>query len=470
MFLEKEIQLKINFRQKLTLTYLVLILLIVFLTALFSWWRLSIAAKNQLDQALVSLAETEADMLLSEDIEANIRIHDGQHDKNGLSMSRIDRLVEIVNEQGQTLAKSRNMGAMNIPVSKDVLRHRIPASFETINNFVNEPLRVVVFPVKKDNHYYFVLVAGSLDDVNQILNAATIIFTTMAIALALAILWAGLIPIDRILKMIKSIVLQAKTIGQENLHQRLSNTHSDDEIGELISTLNEMLQRLEASFEIQRNFTSHASHELKSPLSRMRTDIEVTLRRPRDETAYKEALISCLDEVDTLTRTLNSMLLLAQLDSNIDTLDDEPLYISDLVAEILGQYHLPSDFEIMNLIETDIKILTKKEFALLLIGNVIDNAIKFTLNKKIRLEAATENGVATLKIIDFGSGIPTEEIPLIFNRFYRGKSALNKGIQGSGLGLALVRTLSNLCQCEVKGDNHFLGGSIFTITWVHEND
>jgi two-component system OmpR family sensor kinase len=466
--LKKEPALKINFRQKLTLTYLLLILVIVSLTALLSWWQLSMSAKNQLDQALLALAETEADMLASLQSLSDIRIHDRQHDKNFIALNRLDRLVEIVDEQGQSLAKSRNLGETSIPITPQALKQHAPASFETIDNFHNEPLRVVVFPVYKNNHYYYVLVAGSMDDIDHILNRATLIFILMAVALACAILWAGRLPIDRTLKVIQSIVSQTRDIHQESLNQRLSNDHTDDEIGELINTLNAMLERLENAFTIQKSFTSHASHELKSPLSRMRTDIEIALRRSRDKEVYQEVLRSCLDEVDHLTKMLNSMLLLAQLDSNIESLEQARWPLHSLITEVLQPYQQRIHQQALTVtceIPEDITVITNREFALLMIGNLVENAVKFTLNQQIMLEATQNDTGVQLKITDFGPGIPADEVPFIFDRFYRGRAVQNE-IPGSGLGLALVKTLTQYCLCTVTLSPHPAGGCMFTIAWA----
>lgn len=468
--MKKEPAVKINFRQKLTLTYLLLILFIVSLTALFSWWQLSMAAKNQLDQALLSLAETEADMLASLQNLSDIRIHDWQHDKNFIALNRLDRLVEIVDETGKSLARSHNLGETSIPITPKALKQRQPASFETIDNFHNEPLRVVVFPIYKNSHYYYVLVAGSMDDIDHILNRATLIFILMAVALAGSIVWAGLLPIDRILKVIQSVVSQTRSIHQESLNQRLHNDHTDDEIGELINTLNAMLERLENAFTMQKSFTSHASHELKSPLSRMRTDIEVALRRSRDKETYQEVLRSCLDEVDHLTKMLNSMLLLAQLDSNIESLDLARWPLHSLVNEVLKPYQLQVQQHALTItcdIPEDITVITNREFALLMIGNIVENAIKFTLNHQIMLVATKDETGVQLSIADFGPGIPADEAPFIFDRFYRGRTVQNE-VPGSGLGLALVKTLTQYCECKVSVAPHAEGGSVFKIAWSHK--
>ena len=109
--------------------------------------------------------------------------------------------------------------------------------------------------------------------------------------------------------------MQARRIGEASLGERLPHPGSPDELGRLIDTLNGMLARIERSVEAQRRFTADASHELRSPLSRLRAELEVTLRRPRDSSEYQEALRSCLEEVERLSRLTEELLTLAHLDA-----------------------------------------------------------------------------------------------------------------------------------------------------------
>src|SRR5262249_44291886 len=115
-------------------------------------------------------------------------------------------------------------------------------------------------------------------------------------------------PIDR-------VVTTARRLGDTNLAERLPHPGSRDEIGRLVETLNDMLSRIERGIEAQRRFTADASHELRSPLSRLRAELEVTLRRPRDRAEYEEALRSGLEEVERLSRLTDELLVLARLDA-----------------------------------------------------------------------------------------------------------------------------------------------------------
>ena len=119
------------------------------------------------------------------------------------------------------------------------------------------------------------------------------------------------------------IVAQARRIGESNLSERLPQPTSQDELGRLVDTLNAMLTRVERGVETQRRFTADASHELRSPLSRLRAEIEVTLRRPREAAEYEETLRSCLEEVERLSQLTEELLTLAHLDA------DEPARAGD---------------------------------------------------------------------------------------------------------------------------------------------
>src|SRR5262249_50884507 len=156
--------------------------------------------------------------------------------------------------------------------------------------------------------------AGSLDDARQITHAARWLFLCVAVAILGAVAATGglvaqppLVPLDRLLT-------HARHIGESCRGQRLAHPGTRDQSGRLVDTTNEMLQGIEQSFEVQRHFTADASHELMSPLSRLRAELEVTLRRPRDVAEYEEALRSCLEEVERLSWLTEDLLRLARLD------------------------------------------------------------------------------------------------------------------------------------------------------------
>lgn len=302
----------LNFRQRLVLTHWTVIVVIVACSALAGWWQLSRLVHGQLDAALLTLADTEAGMQV-ESHGQPVRVHERPPGSAPPSLVRLDRLVQIVNARGEILARSSNLGDAMLPAPPallDELASGGQAVFQTLPSFGEEPLRMVSLPAVANGKPVVIQVAGSLDDVHNVLESATILFGIMAAALLAAVGAAGSVLTRRAFRGINDVVKQARLIGDANLGERLPHPGTTDEIGQLVDTLNAMLDRLEQAFDQQRRFTADASHELRSPLSRLRTEIEVTLRRPRESQEYVDTLRSCLDEVGRLTRLIEELLML----------------------------------------------------------------------------------------------------------------------------------------------------------------
>ena len=183
--------------------------------------------------------------------------------------------------------------------------------FETVNDFGEEPVRMVSLPVDVAGTRYAVQVAMSLDDAYAVLGSVRRLFVGMAAGILLGVGLTGIILTRRALRPIDRIVARAREIGESSFGERLPSPGQQDEIGRLVDTLNDMLARIEGSFEVQRRFTADAAHELQSPLSRLRTELEVTLRRRRDTGEYEETLRSCLEKVERLAILTKELLTLA---------------------------------------------------------------------------------------------------------------------------------------------------------------
>ncbi|WP_052808430.1 HAMP domain-containing protein [Methyloterricola oryzae] len=262
----------LSFRRRLALVHLGVIVLVLALAGFAGYWSLYRAVHGQLDAAL-----------LAESPSQPIAIHEVPAGPVPPSFARLDRLLQVIAADGRVLAQSTNLGAARLPAPPALLEHMAAGEtvFETLPRFGEEPTRMVSVPVRVSGSRLAIQVAGSLDDVNHVMKSASLLFIGMGLALILAVGAAGAVLTRRVFRTIDGIVRQARHIGEASLSERLQHPGSQDEMGRLVSTLNEMLDRLEQSFEIQRRFTSDASHELRSPLSRLRTELEVTLRRPR---------------------------------------------------------------------------------------------------------------------------------------------------------------------------------------------
>lgn len=325
-----------SFQRRLILAHWAVIVIVVTGVAFAAWWELSRIAHRQLDAALLALAETEAGMLHARQGQP-IRVHEKPTGTAPPSLVRLDRLVQIVDAQGDVLARSANLGTTRLPTSPALLGRLAQGEtvFETLQDFSEEPLRMVSLPIQNHNAPgtppLVIQVAGSLDDVNRILESAVVLFVGLAIALLLAVGTAGAMLTQRVFRAIDNVVKQARRIGDNNLDERLPHPGTSDDIGKLVDTLNDMLDRLEHGFDMQRRFTADASHELRSPLSRLRTELEVTLRRERSREEYVETLHSCVEEVGRLTQMVEELLMLARLDAGQDQDMQEAVPVIELV-------------------------------------------------------------------------------------------------------------------------------------------
>jgi two-component system OmpR family sensor kinase len=213
----------------------------------------------------------------------------------------------------------------------------------------------------------------------------------------------------------------------------------------LVETLNDMLARIEQSFEAQRRFTADASHELRSPLSRLRAELEVTLRRPRERARYEEALRSCLSEVERLSRMTDELLMLARLDAGGPPEALRPVDLTAILHEAgkrLAPEALRRNVALVMDIPSELAVNVSPAALSHVVANLLDNAVKFSpLGSEVRVGVAIEGSAVVVAVTDTGPGIPEDEIPQLFERFFRGSAARHMEAPGVGLGLAICRAL-----------------------------
>jgi len=458
----------LSLRRRLILGHLATVIVIVTCTALAGWWQLSRSVQGQLDAALLALAETEVSMQ-SENAGGSIHVHDAPAGSAPPSLIRLDRLVQIVDADGRVLARSVNLGAGTLPAPRSLL-DRLNAGetvYETLPNASEEPLRMVSVPTLVRGRKLAIQVAGSLDDVDHTLQSAAILFTGMTLTLLLAVGYAGLALTRGTFRAIDEIIDKARLIGETNLNQRLPHPGTSDEIGHLVDILNAMLDRLEFAFDSQRRFTADASHELRSPLSRLRTEIEVTLRRPREAQDYVDALRSCRDEVLRLTSLVEELLMLARLDAGEKRDPAEAVSAAVLVQDTIRRMLPLAQERQINLVfdaATAEPIAVARAATSLALTNLIDNAVKFSpTGGTVVVNLTTDEENVAISVQDQGPGIAAEDLPYLFDRFFRGAAA-RAATQGVGLGLSLSQTLVRAYGGRITVETNHSGGAKFTMS------
>jgi signal transduction histidine kinase len=235
----------------------------------------------------------------------------------------------------------------------------------------------------------------------------------------------------------------AERIHVHNLWERLPRTGNGDELDRLTEVFNSMITRLNDSFSHIREFTLNASHELKTPLTVMRAEIETALRDPATPAAQCEIFAGQLDEIARLTKIVDSLTLLARADAGQMALNQVPVRLDELVRDSYADAQLLAQpgGKMVELNDCqDLTVQGDRHRLKQLLLNLTDNAIKYTEPAgRISLALTRHNGTAELMITNTGPGIAPETLPRVFQRFYRGDPSHNNAVEGCGLGLSIAQ-------------------------------
>jgi len=268
----------------------------------------------------------------------------------------------------------------------------------------------------------------------------------LAVAVVLALL-AGRLLATRCLQPIQGVAAAAERIRAGTLGQRIPLTGTGDELDRLAGTLNNMLERIDHYVRQVQRFTADASHELRTPLAALRGSAEVALSRERSAEELREVLEQTIEHYNRLQRIAEDLLLLARADAGENILHRERLLLNDAVADVVDLYGpLAEDRKLELRLHVGEAIWIDADGGRLkqLVGNLLDNAIKYTPPcGQITVELKTRNGLAEIVVADTGIGIPPEDLPRVFDRFYRvDRSRASQHSGGAGLGLSICRSIA----------------------------
>jgi signal transduction histidine kinase len=260
----------------------------------------------------------------------------------------------------------------------------------------------------------------------------------------------------------------ARRIGAESLHERLLVEGAQDEIGRLAATFNEMIERLEKSFEQVRQFTGDASHELKTPLTVIQGEVEVALRTETTIEGFKEVLVSALEEIGRMNNIVTNLLDLAKADVDGLSATKEPVRFDNVVMdsyELLEKVAADKGLKIDILKNDQVTVMGDSLRLGQLVFNLLDNAIKYTEGDEgnINISLTLEEGHAKLVVKDSGIGIPPQEIAHIFDRFYMVDKARSREAGGTGLGLNICKVIVDSINGTITAKSEPGRGSEFIV-------
>ncbi|HAK80080.1 signal transduction histidine kinase [Runella defluvii] len=250
----------------------------------------------------------------------------------------------------------------------------------------------------------------------------------------------------RIFDPIKHITDRVKQISKDNIHLRIEEKKNDAEISQLISTFNDLLNRLETSFETQNNFVSNASHEFGTPLTSIMGEAEVMLMKQRSPEEYQQSLMSILGQAERLNQITQTLLYLAQtgytnkrVNFEILRTDDLIWQVKEMIDKLNPKNNIQVDFSLLPENPKKLKVMGNRQLLSLAFTNILTNACKYSNNKPVVVTIASSDDQVFLAFTDHGIGIPESELPFIYDPFFRASNTRN--FEGYGIGLPLTRNI-----------------------------
>jgi heavy metal sensor kinase len=315
---------------------------------------------------------------------------------------------------------------------------------------------------------YRILVAMPLDGTQGILRHLRILLLWSTPAVLLLASLGGYWISRRALAPVDEMTQAARSIGIQNLSQRLAVPKTGDELQRLSETWNDMLARLESAVKRLSQFTADASHELRTPISLIRTTAEITLRRERSAETYREALRQIVAESERTTRLVEDLLMLARADANLPVIPLEPVELTPLVRDICEQGQVLAEARRLEISAElpDLPVLVNGNDPALrrLLLLLVDNAVKYTPSGgRIVVSVVADPSGATVAVRDTGIGISNSALPHVFERFYRADQSRNRDAGGAGLGLSIAKWIAERHNASLEAESVVGQGSTFRV-------
>jgi heavy metal sensor kinase len=376
------------------------------------------------------------------------------------------KIISLRN-QSEVIAQSTNQ-----PPNETVVEMHFP---QPANSFLPFPNRFAKPPTKNFDHYHAVLKilpSGEMIEVGCSISNELEEIRDDAIMLALiggGILLVGLAGgwwfVGRALRPISGISSTATKIAAGDLSQRINVAEAESELGQLAAVLNSTFARLETAFAQQKQFASDAAHELRTPVSVILTQTQTTLNRERDAAGYKQTVEACQRAAQRMRRLIESLLELARFDAGQEVLKRLRFDFLKTISDSVEMVQTLAEERRVKIISeiTPLEITGDSERLAQVVTNLLTNAIQYNkLDGEVRVKLSNENNLAVLTIADTGRGISREDLPRVFERFYRGDKS-RTGAGNAGLGLSICKAIIEAHGGTIEVSSEENIGTSFTV-------
>lgn len=454
-----------SIRLRLTVWYLAILALGLALFGIASWFAMRVSAFRTIDEELEDrIRGVEKFMQLQIASLSPVEIRDEFREHSVLGPG--GDLFQVCDEKGQWLYRSAVLENSQVPI-------RLPGEVGTEPVYENlnvqgVPVRFATGRVVVNEYPYTIQVAAPLREFNAALERFRLILWLSVPALLVAAGLGGYWISRRALRPVDQITAAAESISISNLSERLEVPPSADELQRLSETLNRMLGRLDASVQRMSQLTADASHELRAPVSLIRTTAELAVRGARTNAEYRADMLQILAEAERTTHLIDNLLVLARADSGEGGLQHELTDLASSVREAVDQGRTLAR-------DKGVELTTSLDHALAVVRGdgealrrlffiLIDNAVKYTpANGRVAIELNVVNRHAVVQVADSGIGIAESDQTHIFDRFWRADKVRSRGTGGFGLGLSIARWIVEQHHGSIKVQSQQGKGSTFSI-------
>jgi len=356
-------------------------------------------------------------------------------------LEKLDQEKEYIikaNNQTEISVFSKSSG---IPIS--FLNKIISKNIEYLN--INETFYAGI-KYETNNEIYIIIVSANNYYANHHLNYTRNIILISILFAASIITFLSFYFSNKIFSPIRNLSNRVKNISSENIHLRIEESYEDKEISQLVTSFNDLLNRLETAFAIQNNFISNASHEFSTPLTAIMGEAEVVLMKERTTSEYQISLKSILEQTERLNEITKTLLYLAETGYSNKIIETEIIRSDELVWEakkivnkLNPNNHIQIDMSLLPENPMKLKINGIKTLLIIAITNILNNACKYSNNKPVSISIASSDNNVLIAVKDQGIGIPESEMDFIYDPFFRASNT--KIFDGYGIGLPLCRNI-----------------------------
>ena len=440
-------------------------ILIIFASGIFIYFKNSL--KDSIDAKIRSIGEVLSSSM-TEAHGASVFGNFERYLENVLGRKPKGKFIQIMDTSGRIGAKMSDIEGEALPTSFNALERAMRGEivYETIER-TKPRLRMVTIPIMDNKKVTSVVQVGtSLEDFDETIRKLLLIIIISIPTSIIVTIVVGYFMAKKALRPVDQIRRAAVKISSSNLDEKIDITGRRDELGRLAETFNAMIGRLKDAFQRINQFSIDVSHELKTPLTILKGETEVALRKEREKDDYQKLLLSNLEEIDRMSCIIDDLLLLSKADTKEIKLNIEEVALRDLIMDVCMNMKVVADKKSVELQISELEDVRLKGDELKLrrmLLNIVENGIKYShVGGKVSVSSFINDGYAWIDVKDNGIGISEDDIKYVFDRFYRADRS-RKRESGSGLGLSISRWIAGAHKGSIEVKSQPAQGSVFTI-------